>query len=49
MASSLIVMAFDTEEEAEKVREALVSGKKQGLLQLDDAPSSSKMRPAKST
>ena len=37
MASSLIVMAFDTEEEAEKVREALVSGKKQGLLQLDDA------------
>jgi uncharacterized membrane protein len=37
MASSLIVMAFDTEEEAEKVREALVSGKKQGLLQIDDA------------
>jgi len=37
MASSLIVMAFDTEDEAEKVREALVSGKKQGLLQIDDA------------
>ena len=37
MASSLIVMAFDTEDEAEKVREALVSGKKQGLIQIDDA------------
>lgn len=37
MASSLIVMAFDSEAEAEKVREALVSGKKQGLLQIDDA------------
>jgi uncharacterized membrane protein len=37
MASSLIVMAFNTEDEAEKVREALVSGKKQGLLQIDDA------------
>lgn len=37
MASSLIVMAFDSEDEAEKVREALVSGKKQGLIQIDDA------------
>ncbi len=37
MASSLIVMAFDSEDEAEKVREALVSGKKQGLVQIDDA------------
>jgi uncharacterized membrane protein len=37
MASSLIVMAFETETEAEAVREALVTGKKEGVLQIDDA------------
>ena len=37
MASSLIVLAFETEDEAEKVHEALVKGKKEGLLQIDDA------------
>ena len=37
MASSLIVLAFETTDEAEKVREALVQGKKEGVLQLDDA------------
>lgn len=37
MASSLIVLAFDTTDEAEKVREALVQGKKEGVLQIDDA------------
>ena len=34
MTSSLIVLAFDTMDEAEKVHEALVQGKKEG--QSDD-------------
>ena len=37
MASSLIVLAFDSDAEAEKVHEALVKGKKEGVLQIDDA------------
>lgn len=37
MASSLIVLAFDTTDEAEKVHQALVKGKKEGVLQIDDA------------
>lgn len=37
MSSSLVVIAFDAEDEAEKVRTALADGKKQGLLQIDDA------------
>ena len=37
MASNLIVLAFDNMEEAEKVHQALVHGKKEGLLQIDDA------------
>ena len=37
MASSLIVLAFDNMDEAEKVHEALVEGKKQGVVQINDA------------
>lgn len=37
MASSLIVLAFDNAEEAEKVHQALVQGKKEGVLQINDA------------
>lgn len=37
MASSLIVLAFESDAEAEKVHEALVKGKKEGVLQIDDA------------
>ncbi len=37
MANNLIVLAFDTMEDAEKVHEALVEAKKQGLIQIDDA------------
>ena len=37
MASNLIVLAFDDMEEAEKVHQALVHGKKEGVLQIDDA------------
>jgi uncharacterized membrane protein len=37
MASSLIVMAFEGVDEAEKVHAALVQGKKEGVLQIDDA------------
>jgi uncharacterized membrane protein len=37
MAKSLIVLAFDTADEAENVHEALVRGKKQGIVQIDDA------------
>ena len=37
MASNLIVLAFDDMEEAEKVHQALVQGKKEGVLQIDDA------------
>ena len=37
MAKSLIVLAFDTEDEATQVHEALVSAKKEGLLQIEDA------------
>lgn len=37
MANSLIVLAFDTMDEAEKVHDALVRGKKEGVLQIDDA------------
>ena len=36
MTSSLIVLAFDTMDEAEKVHEALVQGKKEGLLTIQD-------------
>ena len=35
--SSLIVLAFDNMEEAGKVHEALVQGKKDGVMQIDDA------------
>lgn len=35
--SSLVVLAFDNMEEAGKVHEALVQGKKEGVLQIDDA------------
>ena len=35
--SSLIVLAFDNMEEAGKVHEALVQGKKEGVMQIDDA------------
>ena len=37
MANNLIVLAFDTMEDAEKVHEALVEAKKQGRIQIDDA------------
>lgn len=37
MTSHLIVLAFDTTEEAEQVHEALVKGKKEGLLSIQDA------------
>lgn len=37
MPSSLIVITFDNSEEADKVHAALVSGKKEGLLNIDDA------------
>ena len=37
MASSLIVIAFDNVDEAEKCHAALVQGKKEGVLQIDDA------------
>lgn len=37
MPSSLIVLAFDTMDEAEQVHEALVQGKKEGLLGIQDA------------
>ena len=37
MPSSLIVLAFDTMDEAEKVHEALVKGKKEGLLTIQDS------------
>jgi len=35
--SSLIVLAFENEDEAGKVHEALVQGNKEGVLQIDDA------------
>lgn len=35
--NNLIVLTFDNMEEADKVREALVQGKKNGVLQIDDA------------
>lgn len=37
MANNLIVLAFDTMEDADKVHEALVEAKKQGRIQIDDA------------
>jgi uncharacterized membrane protein len=37
MTSSLIVLAFDTMDEAEQVHEALVRGKKEGLVTIEDA------------
>jgi len=37
MTSSLIVLAFDTMDEAEQVHEALVKGKKEGMLTIEDA------------
>lgn len=37
MASSLIVLAFDNMGEAAQVHEALVKGKKEGVLNIDDA------------
>jgi uncharacterized membrane protein len=37
MTSSLIVLAFDTIDEAEQVHEALVKGKKEGLVTIEDA------------
>jgi uncharacterized membrane protein len=37
MASSLIVIAFDNVDEAEKCHAALVQGKKEGVLQINDA------------
>lgn len=37
MANSLIVLAFDSMDEADKVHDALVRGKKEGVLQIDDA------------
>jgi uncharacterized membrane protein len=37
MASSLIVIAFEGVDEAEKAHAALVQGKKEGVLQIDDA------------
>ncbi len=37
MANNLIVLAFDTMEDAGKVHEALVEAKKQGLIRIDDA------------
>ncbi len=37
MASSLIVLAFDNMEDAEKVHQALVQGKKEGVVQINDA------------
>ncbi len=35
--SNLIVLAFDSADEAEKVRQAIKSQQKQGLVSLDDA------------
>lgn len=35
--SNLIVLTFDSADEAEKVHEALKNGKKQGILDIDDA------------
>lgn len=35
--SDLVVLSFQTEEEAQKVLESLKQGKKEGLLQIDDA------------
>ena len=37
MTSSLNVLAFDTMDEAEQVHEALVKGKKEGLVTIEDA------------
>ena len=37
MTSSLIVLAFDSMDEAEQVHEALVRGKKEGMLTIEDA------------
>ena len=37
MPSSLIVLTFDNMGEAEEVHEALVKGKKEGILQIEDA------------
>jgi uncharacterized membrane protein len=37
MANSLIVLAFDNTEEADKVLEALERGKRDGIIQIDDA------------
>lgn len=37
MANSLIVLAFDNTEEAAQVLEALKRGKKEGVVQIDDA------------
>jgi uncharacterized membrane protein len=37
MTSSLIVLAFDTMEEAEQAQEALVKGKREGKLTIEDA------------
>ena len=37
MTSSLIVLAFDTMDEAEQVHDALVSAKKQGMLTIEDS------------
>lgn len=37
MPSSLIVLAFETPDEAEQVHEALVKGKTEGLLKIKDA------------
>jgi uncharacterized membrane protein len=37
MANNLIVLAFDTMEDADKVHEALVEAKKHGRIQIDDA------------
>jgi uncharacterized membrane protein len=37
MASQLVVLTFDDMETAEEVHQALVSAKKQGLVQIDDA------------
>jgi uncharacterized membrane protein len=37
MTSSLIVLAFDTMDEAEQVQEALVKGKREGMLTIEDS------------
>jgi uncharacterized membrane protein len=37
MTKSLVVLAFETMDEADKVHEALVKGMKAGLLQIEDA------------